>query len=306
MPNHFATQIWNWTRMGARVVVTSGEVSPVAFSHPLLITERPAPQVAPPVDTNVPSADASPAALINAAIDSAKNTSAATTALAIDLKDLRPSLMPTMSGATEPTTTGLAADKPTKVADASATLTPPNSPATLNDGVTAPAGEAAPAVAAAPPAPKRTGPIAVFISGKDGKLYVRQNFEPLFDVPITIASSERPLGTHVFTAQAVTAPSDGDSATTFRWTALTMPVEVRSKAASHRAAKRRHDIGAIDTEPAPTADSAAEALDRLTIPAETMTRLAEALTTGSSIIVSDQALDRSETGQGTDFIVPLR
>jgi hypothetical protein len=37
-----------------------------------------------------------------------------------------------------------------------------------------------------------------------------------------------------------------------------------------------------------------------------MTRLAEALTTGSSIIVSDQALDRSETGQGTDFIVPLR
>ncbi len=306
MPNHFATQIWNWTRMGARVVVTSGEVSPVAFSHPLLITERPAPQVAPPVDTNVPSADASPAALINAAIDSAKSTNAATTALAIDLKDLRPSLMPTMSGATEPTTTGLAADKPTKVADASATLTPPNSPATLNDGVTAPAGEAAPAVAVAPPAPKRTGPIAVFISGKDGKLYVRQNFEPLFDVPITIASSERPLGTHVFTAQAVTAPNDGDSATTFRWTALTMPVEVRSKAASHRAAKRRHDIGAIDTEPAPTADSAAEALDRLTIPAETMTRLAEALTTGSSIIVSDQALDRSETGQGTDFIVPLR
>ena len=85
-----------------------------------------------------------------------------------------------------------------------------------------------------------------------------------------------------------------------------MPVAVRSKTVSHHTAKRRQDIGAIDTEPTPTADSAAEALDRLTIPAETMTRLAEALTTGSSIIVSDQALDRSETGQGTDFIVPLR
>ncbi|MGB3446573.1 MAG: L,D-transpeptidase [Xanthobacteraceae bacterium] len=309
MPNHFATQIWNWTRMGARVVVTSGEVSPVAFSHPLLITQKPAPQVAPPADATVPSADAapaSPASLINAAIDSAKSTDATTTAIAIDLKDLRPSLMPHTSGAAEPITTGLAADRPTKVADASATLTPPNSLATLNDGVTAPAGEAVPAATATPPVPKRTGPIAVFISGKDGKLYVRQNFEPLFDVPITVASSERPLGTHVFTAQAVPAPNDGDGATTFRWTALTMPVEARSKAASRRAAKRRHDIGAIDTEPAPTADSAAEALDRLTIPAETMTRLAEALTTGSSIIVSDQALDRSETGQGTDFIVPLR
>ena len=301
MPTHFATQIWNWTRMGARVVVTSGEVSPVAFSHPLLITQKPA----PPADT-VPSADArpaTPAALINAAIDSARGTDAAATAIAIDLKDLRPSLTPHSGDATEPTTTGLAAgDKPTKVADASATLAQTTAPATLTDGATAtPGSDAAPEAVATPPAPKRTGPIAVFISGKDGRLYARQNFEPLFDVPITIAPSDRPLGTHVFTAQR-----DGDKADTFRWSAMSMPVEARAKTVSHHAAKRRQDIGAIDTEPAPTADSATEALDRLTIPAETMTRLAEALTSGSSIIVSDQGLDRRETGQGTDFIVPLR
>jgi hypothetical protein len=289
--------------MGARVVVTSGEVSPVAFAHPLLATQKLAPQAAPPADAAVPSADAkpaTPAALVNAAIDSANGTDAATTAIAIDLKDLRPSLMPNAGGAAEPTTTGLAAaDKPTKLADASAAT----APATLTDGAAAaPGSDAAPAAAVAPPAPKRTGPIAVFISGKDGRLYARQNFEPLFDVPITIAPSDRPLGTHVFTAQP-----DGDSGTTYRWSAMTMPAATRStKAASHHAARRRQDIGAIDTEPAPAADNAAEALDRLTIPAETMTRLAEALTTGSSIIVSDQALDRSETGQGTDFIVPLR
>lgn len=305
MPNHFATQIWNWTRMGARVVVTAGEVSPVAFAHPLLMTQKPAPQAAPPIDTNVPSADAkpaTPASLINAAIDSAKGADPATTAIAIDLKDLRPSLTPHTGGATEPTTTGLASDKPTKVADASATLAQTTGPATLTDGAAAkPGTDAAPETAVTPPAPKRTGPIAVFISGKDGKLYARQNFEPLFDVAITIAPSDRPLGTHVFTAQR-----DGDKAETFRWSAMSMPVEARAKTVSHHAAKRRQDIGAIDTEPAPTADSATEALDRLTIPAETMTRLAEALTNGSSIIVSDQALDRSETGQGTDFIVPLR
>lgn len=311
MPNHFATQIWNWTRMGARVVVTSGEVSPVAFAHPLLITQKPAPPTTPPADATAPSAEAepaTPASLINAAIDSAKNTDGATTAIAIDLKDLRPSLTPHVSGAIEPTTTGLAVDKPTKVADASATLAQTAAPSTLTDGTAAtPGSDAAPAAAATPPAPKRTGPIAVFISGKDGKLYVRQNFEPLFDAPISIAPSERPLGTHIFTAQAVTAPEDGDkAAVTFRWSAMSMPVEARAKAASRHAARRRHDIGAIDTAPTPSADSAAEALDRLTIPAETMTRLAEALSTGSSIIVSDQALDRSETGQGTDFIVPLR
>src|SRR5262249_43355483 len=48
---------------------------------------------------------------------------------------------------------------------------------------------------------KREGLVAVFISRKDGKLYVRQNFKPVFDVPVTIAPSEKLLGTHVFTAE---------------------------------------------------------------------------------------------------------
>jgi hypothetical protein len=54
------------------------------------------------------------------------------------------------------------------------------------------------------------------------------------------------------------------------------------------------------------ADSPAEALDRLTIPAEAMARIAEALSTGGSIIVSDQGIAAGETGEGTDFIVSLR
>ena len=59
--------------------------------------------------------------------------------------------------------------------------------------------------------------------------------------------------------------------------------------------------------PAPTPDSPAEALDRLTIPAEAMTQIAESLASGSSIIVSDLGISAGgETGQGTEFIVPLR
>ena len=57
---------------------------------------------------------------------------------------------------------------------------------------------------------------------------------------------------------------------------------------------------------AKAANSPAEALDRITIPPEAMARIAEALTTGGSIVVSDQGINQGETGEGTDFIVSLR
>src|SRR6266700_3176368 len=60
MPMAFAIKMWNWTRMGARVVVTPGEMMPASFAHPLLPTERVAPQ---PVAAAEPeSGAASPAA----------------------------------------------------------------------------------------------------------------------------------------------------------------------------------------------------------------------------------------------------
>jgi lipoprotein-anchoring transpeptidase ErfK/SrfK len=157
-----------------------------------------------------------------------------------------------------------------------------------------------PAIAAGP---KRSGQIAVFVSKKDGKLYVRQNFAPLFDVPVTIAPSDRPLGTHVFTAQ-----TDKDDANLLHWSVVSMPVVARNAARDddERASRRRKTTGAIEVKPAPLPDSAAEALDRLTIPADTMARIAEALSTGASIIVSDQGINGGETGEGTDFIIPLR
>src|SRR5450631_712501 len=45
MPTGFAVKMWNWTKMGARVIVTPGEIStPVSFSHPLLPSLKVAPQ----------------------------------------------------------------------------------------------------------------------------------------------------------------------------------------------------------------------------------------------------------------------
>ena len=37
MPMAFAVKMWNWTKMGARVIVTPGEMTPASFSHPLLV-----------------------------------------------------------------------------------------------------------------------------------------------------------------------------------------------------------------------------------------------------------------------------
>ena len=152
-------------------------------------------------------------------------------------------------------------------------------------------------------APKRTGQLAVFVSRKDQKLYVRQNFAPLFDVPVTIAASDRPLGTHVFTAQL-----DKVAANIVHWSVISLPASRRATRhdEDERVTRKRKMAGAVEIKDIPTPDSPTEALDRLTIPAEAMARITEALSTGGSIIVSDQGINQGETGEGTDFIVSLR
>jgi lipoprotein-anchoring transpeptidase ErfK/SrfK len=121
--------------------------------------------------------------------------------------------------------------------------------------------------------PLKSGPLSVFISRKEGKLFVRKGFEPLFDVPVTIANPAEPIGTHVFTAT-----SRKDDAN-LRWNVVSI--------ASHSSDK-------------PT--RAATALDRITIPQEAIERISELVAPGSSLTISDHGLG-TETGKGTDFIV---
>src|SRR3984957_6827083 len=46
MPMAFAVKMYGWTKMGARVVITPGEISPDSFSHPLLAAQKVVPQPA--------------------------------------------------------------------------------------------------------------------------------------------------------------------------------------------------------------------------------------------------------------------
>ena len=197
-----------------------------------------------------------------------------------------------------------AGDKPAEPVKAIADAPPAALPDAKKDPARLPG--AAKAAGAKPEPPKRTGQIAVFVSRKDSKLYVRQNFAPLFDVPVTISPSDRLLGTHVFTAEA-----DKNDPNLLRWSVVSLPVTARNAARNDdddRSTRRRKVAGGAPAEvkPLPVPNNPAEALDRISIPQDAMARITEALTTGASIVVSDQGINQGETGEGTDFIVSLR
>ena len=129
------------------------------------------------------------------------------------------------------------------------------------------------------------------MSRKQNKVFVRQGFAELFDMPVTIADPDRALGTHVYTAMAL--KDDGKA---LRWTVISIPSAYR-----HPAAKRRGKNADVKPEP-PAASTAAEALDRITLPPEAIEKISALISPGSSLIVSDNPLS-DETDADTDFIV---
>ncbi|MDP3690358.1 L,D-transpeptidase [Bradyrhizobium sp.] len=412
MPMAFAARIFNWTRIGARVVITPGEITPAKFAHPLLAEQKVAPQPQPTV-TLEPDPDAPPAPKGDKAgkADAGPAVKSATAEARLDLRssvghdgatslsrrnqtrtadasgatgavtmsdasssaagkpssdapegkspeaataDIKPS-DPETADRTEPkpdqpaaaaeapaaesakpdeaslaakagdieTETPTAANSPNtpektedKTADKASDKSGDSATAAVDARPAAPDAEkdqtrppdAEKAAAAKPEPPKPAGRIAVLVSGKDGRLYVREDFKPLFDVPVSIAPSERLLGTHVFTAEV-----DKNDSNALRWSVVSLPVAARNAQKNEddqRPSRRRKVAGVVPAEvkqPIPAPNSPAEALDRITIPPEAMARIAEALGTGGSIVVSDHGVNRGgETGEGTDFIVPLR
>ena len=390
MPTAFAVKMWNWTRMGARVIITPGQITPASFTHPVLVAQKVVPQ---PLIANDPANDA-PAVKGDKGADAGDATKPANSEPSLNLRStvghaapLREQTHTADASASLPAANVVVSDatpsaaKAQPASDTSNAEAKADAPTSEAAAPAAPADEAkveakeaksetksevsteaptaaitntepartdapkveeakgsetkapestekpaepikaiatTPAVApdvkkdtARPPGavakaepPRRPGQIAVFVSGKDSKLYVRENFRPQFDVPITIAPSDRPMGTHVFTAEA-----DKKDPNLLRWSVVSLPVTARNAARTDnedRSARRRK-MAAAEVKPLAVPNSPAEALDRLTIAPEAMARIAEVLTTGSSIVVSDHGINQGgETGEGTDFIVPLR
>ncbi len=213
----------------------------------------------------------------------------------------------------------IAAPTPAQVTPPSGTIaTPALAPAAVQDGVAAapqPAPVVSPVALPAVPVPPikpaeiaRSAPktpIAIFISGKEKKIYVRQDFSPLFSAPVTIDHPERPLGTHVFTALSL-----NDDHAHFRWNVVSMPSEPRKTLANttriavdpRYGRGKREMIEAPEVQPPQTPQ---QALARIEIPQDIIERISDLMIPGSSLIISDQGLG-GETGEGTDFIVTMR
>ncbi len=157
----------------------------------------------------------------------------------------------------------------------------------------------APRLRAADQPIKRNGQVAVFVSRKEGRIFVRQGFVPLFDMPIVIEEPDRPLGTHVFTAMGLTEDGAG-----MRWNLMTVSNNPSPSVAPRDSRKKFQEPSTPVVRLKPPS-TAAEALNRIQFPEQAVDRIGELLVPGSSLVVSDEGLGR-ETGRYTEFIVLTR
>ncbi len=223
---------------------------------------------------------------------------------------LRPSIT------ADPTPTA-ASDAAPASAAAPTAETAPKAPETADapQPATSPSPVALPAVPVPPVKPAEIAhtapktPISIFVSGKEKKIYVRQDFMPLFSAPVTIDRPEQHLGTHVFTALSLL-----DDHSHFRWNVISMPGDqyrAGTKTLARIADEERPSRGRQRNEPReaaesqPSLQSAKEALARIEIPQDVIDRISDLMVPGSSLVISDQGLG-GETGEGTDFIVVMR
>jgi len=329
MSHDFAQKLWPITDLGVRVIVAHHELAPVEFEHPKLFVPKlkpPAPAIA--MDGRTDGRDVAPAIVLaqatiadaaSDAIDAAPHAEATTPAARAADAATETTVPPAqMIGPREDVVATEA--QPARATEAQ----PQGGPQAGDEAKASDLGELIRSMEVAAPVPpsdagdtpetpqrsepaeqptKRTGQVAVFVSRKEQKIFVRQGFVPLFDMPVVIDQPDQPLGTHVFTAMEVT-----DNGSGMRWNVMTVPTEPSASAEQRDARKTSKD--APKGTPKPEARSkppsaAAEALNRIQIPQEAADRISEILIPGSSLVVSDEGLGR-ETGRYTEFIVLSR
>ncbi len=292
MPYGFADKLFDKVRMGMRVIIAPNDAEPVEFSHPALFVPKAEAIAAAParVETLARAADEAAKTALEAknAAAAAAREAAPLTASLRKLKGLKTSADAALARAEK----ALAAAKTdeakagaeelqqkaaARVAELQTQLDAAETNAKLKldaaaaaqDAAKAAEAKRADAAKAAREAKLALEPVSVFISRATQRLYVRRGFEATLEVPVTIRDPDKPIGTHVFTA---VARAEGG----LRWTAVTI------------------DSG----------DNARAALDRIGIPQDVLDRIAPTALPRSSLIISDEPLNR-ETNYRTEFVVAL-
>jgi lipoprotein-anchoring transpeptidase ErfK/SrfK len=292
LPYDFAENLFDKVPIGMRVIISPDDAEPVAFSNPVLFM---------PKSEAIAAAPARAETLSREAQEATKTAVEAKSAAAVAAREAAPVMasLRKLKGLKNDADAALAlaermlaaaktdqaktraeelkqkaatrvAELQTQLDTFEATAKPKlDAAAAAQDTAKAAEARQADAAKAAREAKLALAPVSVFISRTTQRLYVRRGFEAILDVPVTIRDSDKPIGTHVFTAVA-----RGDRG--LRWTAVTI------------------DGG----------DDAQAALDRISIPQDVLDRIAPTALPRSSLIISDEPLHR-ETNYHTEFVVAL-
>ncbi len=151
---------------------------------------------------------------------------------------------------------------------------------------------------------RRLKPLSIFISLKTQRLYVRQGFVPVFDMPVKITKAEKPIGTHLFLAMPPD-PAQSANATALQWLSLTIPNDEASEESTPHKQRRRKTDEDGNASGGSASTAASEALDRIEVSAEAADKISEMVWAGGSLIISDNAMSK-ETDEFSDFIILTR
>ena len=316
MPYDFAERLFEATRLGMRVIVAPSKVEPAAIDNSALFQPKTNPSAAvasaaaAEANEAVSKVEQARLAAVTASREAAVAMVAvrkvemskvkAEAALAVTERALASAISPEAKEQAQDANAKVMAqlgELEAQLASAKAGLQP-KLDAVLAAREAATAAEAARVIAAeaARKAARDVEPVSVFVSRKTQRLYVRQAFQPVLEVPVTIQDPDRPIGTHVFTATERTG-------TGLRWNVVSLdggPPDGITDRSGAVGKDRDSDVGAVT----PDLSSAKAALDRIAIPQDTADRIAEIVSPRSALIISDEALS-PETGNGTEFVVVM-
>jgi L,D-transpeptidase catalytic domain len=314
MPYDFAGQLFETTRLGMRVIVAPTDVAPVAIAHPALF--QPKADAAAAVAARVAEADEASSKAdqtrLAAAVAYREVAQAMVPVRALRTLKLRAELVVAaaeraiasseLAEAKEQAEEAKAkaaarvAELEAKLAAAEAKQQPKlDRLAAAREAADAAETARVEAAEAAQNAVRALQPVSVFVSRKTQRLYLRQAFRPILEIPVTIRDPDLPIGTHVFTALERTDGS-GD----MQWSVVSLvgghPSDRTPEVQSRGPGDRNTEQMRAD------ALGAKAALDRIAIPQETLDQIAGIVSPRSSLIISDEAAS-AETGRGTEFVI---
>jgi hypothetical protein len=312
LPYDFAAHLFDLTKLGMRVIVAPSDVAPVSITHPVLFQPKSnARDVAAArlseAEEAVKKADQARLTAIAASREVAQaamplrrmrnlklreeerladvERSIASSADSIEAKEA--------AEAAKAISAAKIAELAAQLALAEAELQPKiDALAAARKAAVAAEAERAEAAEAAHALARGPEPVSVFISRQTQRLYVRQAFEPMFDIPITIRDPDLPIGTHIFTAL-----ERGGGKGDVQWNVVSL---VGSNVGTTETTYKALDAPVNETG----LPSAKAALDRISIPEDTIDRITQMVSPRSSLIISDEG-SSSETGRGTEFVVVM-